>query len=148
LSSYVYRLRKFGNTEVKVNTVVCSENHEENLSPVIRALDPVKWKVFQVLPVYGDFGVITLDQFRAFLIRHSEFSDIIVSEDNDEMTGSYVMVDPLGRFFWRDQECAAGYRYSDPILEVGAKAAFRQSVIFWEKYGKRYAREQEHSVGP
>jgi hypothetical protein len=48
-------------------------------------------------------------------------ADILVSEDNDEMTGSYLMIDPLGRFFWRDG--GDGYRYSAPILEVGAAAA-------------------------
>jgi radical S-adenosyl methionine domain-containing protein 2 len=140
LSSYVRRLRVQGSTEVKVNTVVCSENHREDLSSVIRALGPDKWKIFQVLPVYGDFGVITSDQFRAFLARHREFAGIIVSEDNDEMTGSYVMVDPLGRFFWRDEKCAAGYHYSDPILEAGAEVALRQGTVDWDKYRKRYAR--------
>ncbi len=64
----------------------------------------------------------------------------MVSEDNDEMTGSYVMVDPMGRFFWHAQD-EAGYRYSESILQVGVEAAFASSVISWRKYGRRYERD-------
>jgi radical S-adenosyl methionine domain-containing protein 2 len=39
---------------VKVNTVVSRANVGEDLAPVLAALRPDKWKVFQVLPVYGD----------------------------------------------------------------------------------------------
>lgn len=60
-------------------------------------------------------------------------------EDTEHMTGSYIMVDPSGRFF-QNRKGAAGYDYSPPILEVGAKAAFE--TIGWSavKFQARYAR--------
>ncbi len=107
---------------------------------MIRHLDPDKWKIMRVLPVYGDRDAVTLDEFRAFLDRHQEFASIIVSEDNEDMIASYLMVDPLGRFFWRVRVDGEGYEFSDPILRVGATAALQQCPIAWEKYEKRYDR--------
>jgi radical S-adenosyl methionine domain-containing protein 2 len=54
------------------------------------------------------------------------------------MEGSYIMVDPLGRFF-QNRPGAFGYDYSPPILEVGADRAFAQ--IGWSvlKFARRYA---------
>ena len=139
--TYFAELRSGAGPETKVNTVVSRTNHQEDLSATIRLLRPHKWKIFQTLPVYGTRGAVTTGQFHGFLARHRAFSDIIVSEDNDEMTASYVMIDPLGRFFWRDPAGGPGYSYSAPILEVGARAAFRQVVIAWDRYERRYARD-------
>jgi radical S-adenosyl methionine domain-containing protein 2 len=140
LASCFAQLQSDGGPETKVNTVVSSHNYDEDLSTAIRMLNPHKWKIFQALPVYDTDSVVTRNQYKDFLARHQEFSDIIVSEDNEEMTGSYIMIDPLGRFFWRDPACRHGYRYSVPILEIGARRAFDQIPISWEKYGRRYAR--------
>jgi radical S-adenosyl methionine domain-containing protein 2 len=92
-----------------------------------------------MLPVYGPNAAINGRQFSEFLERHSEFANIIVSEDNHDMTGSYLMIDPLGRFFWRAAKGrATGYRYSDSVSRVGAKEALRQSFFVWDKYVRRY----------
>ena len=42
------------------------------------------------------------------------------------MTGSYVMVDPAGRFF---DNASGAHTYSRPILEVGVEEAFRQVSV-------------------
>ncbi|GAB4061370.1 viperin family antiviral radical SAM protein [Catellatospora paridis] len=137
LYGYVSRLREIAAARIKVNTVVCLANHDEDLSPLIDAVRPDRWKIFQVLPVYGEREAVTPAQFSDFLDRHQRFGKVIVSEDNDEMTGSYVMVDPMGRFFWH-VEGRPGYRYSRPISEVGVAAAFAAAGISWEKYSRRY----------
>ena len=50
--------------------------------------------------------------------RVEEHGITVVPEDNDLMTGSYVMVDPAGRFF---DNAAGAHTYSRPILEVGVE---------------------------
>ena len=57
-----------------------------------------------------------------------------VVEDNDDMRGSYAMVDPAGRFF----DSSLGYhRYSKPILESGVEAAYNQVGIREDKFNSR-----------
>lgn len=108
-----------------VNTVVTSKNWQEDMHPVLRAVGPVvRWKVFQMLPIAGQNDeawkslAITREQFRAFVERHRDLRPI--HEDNDAMTESYVMMDPLGRFF---QNTRGRYTFSRPILEVGVREA-------------------------
>jgi radical S-adenosyl methionine domain-containing protein 2 len=121
---------------IKVNTVVSSWNHDEYLGEVIELLQPDKWKIFQMLPIHGDSGQVSKEQFAAFVHRHRKFREVIVSEDNDLMTGSYLMIDPLGRFFWRTGHL--GYSYSRPIREVGVLPALAEVPIDWGKYADRY----------
>lgn len=86
---------------VMVNSVVTSENWQEDLHDLIGRLRPIRWKVFQALRVQGenegDWGqlAITPSQFRSFIERHHDLSP--VAEGSDLMTGSYVMLDPVGR---------------------------------------------------
>lgn len=127
---------------LKINTVVCSANWEQDLSPVIEKLAPQRWKVLRVLPAINRNLEVTDWQFRAFVERHSALADVMCVEDNDDMVGSYIMVDPSGRFF--QNRCGEpGYDYSPPILEVGAADAFDR--IGWNalKFYARYTRVQE-----
>lgn len=123
---------------LKINTVVCSANWREDLSPVIHELAPTRWKVLRMLPVVNQHLEVCDVKFRAFVDRHSSLDDVMSIEDNDDMIGSYVMVDPSGRFF-QNRAWASEYDYSPPILEVGAAAAF--SRIGWSavKFEGRYA---------
>ena len=50
------------------------------------------------------------------------------------MTGSYVMVDPAGRFF---DNVAGGYTYSRSIIDVGVEEALREVSIDSEKFLSR-----------
>lgn len=50
-----------------------------------------------------------------------------VAEDNDMMTGSYLMLDPLGRFF---QNFGKRHYYSKSILEIGVEEAIMQ--VGWD----------------
>ncbi|MCB9764436.1 MAG: radical SAM protein [Alphaproteobacteria bacterium] len=139
------RARALG-VRVKLNTVLTALNADEDLSPLVRAMRPERWKVFQVLPVEGqndgrveplriDAGA--LERFRA---RHAPlaaegFAPVI--EDNAAMRGSYAMIDPMGRFF---SNASGRHTYSDPILELGAVAAFRQVVFDEARFDARGGR--------
>ena len=58
----------------------------------------------------------------------------VVPEDNDLMTGSYVMVDPAGRFF---DNSAGTHTYSRPILEVGVEQALTDVSVDAGKFLSR-----------
>ena len=58
----------------------------------------------------------------------------VVAESNDLMTGSYVMVDPAGRFF---DNVAGTHAYSRPINQVGVDAALREVSVDPDKFRLR-----------
>ena len=136
------RARALG-IRVKLNTVLTALNRDEDMSDLVRLIGPERWKVFQVLAVTGqNDGVvgpllISRGDVEAFAARHAHlaaegFAPII--EDNDAMTGSYAMIDPLGRFF---SNATGAHTYSAPILEVGVEAAFAQIAFFPVKFEDR-----------
>ncbi|MCC2959334.1 viperin family antiviral radical SAM protein [Massilia sp. IC2-278] len=111
--------------KVKVNTVVNKVNQSDDLTDVIQRLRPDKWKVLRMLPVVDDRLAVPQQAFDDFVRRHAHLAAIRHVEDNQDMTESYLMVDPMGRFFQNvEGGSARGYRYSQPILEAGASAAF------------------------
>ncbi|MFX0113144.1 MAG: hypothetical protein ACFFB3_01210 [Candidatus Hodarchaeota archaeon] len=99
---------------------------------MLEQLQPQRWKVFQVLRIEGqndgrvDDLLITETQFQAFIDRHQAFNPI--AETNDMMRGSYVMLDPLGRFF---QNTTGKHTYSRSILKVSIKEAVKE--VGWDK---------------
>jgi radical S-adenosyl methionine domain-containing protein 2 len=133
---------------VKLNTVVCALNVDQDLSPLVRAIRPDRWKVFQALPMVGqndgriDELLISAEAFERFLARHEHLAGEgfgAIAEDNDAMRGSYLMVDPLGRFFGN---ATGTHVYSAPIIEVGVHAAAAQvgfDTAKFERRGGRYA---------
>lgn len=125
------RVRRAG-LRLKLNTVVTALNWREDMRPYVRLFRPDRWKAFQVLPVEGqndgavDDLLISSAEFAAWVGRHrgldAEGLGPVV-EDNDAMTGSYLMVDPIGRVYGNS---TGRHVYSAPILEVGIAAAARQ----------------------
>ncbi len=109
---------------VKLNTVVTATTWQEDMSDLVRAVAPERWKVFQVLRVVGENDgdveplLITDQQFEAFIARHREFDP--VAESSDAMIDSYAMIDPLGRFYGNS---GGVHGVSAPILDVGVEAA-------------------------
>ena len=123
--------------DIKINTVVSSLNQTEDLSAFIDQAAPNKWKVFKVLPVITRENEVSQDDFIEFLERHSKFENIISSEDNDEMTDSYLMIDPIGRFF-QNSILGSGYSYSTPIVNTGIEDALNEINFDPEKFHGRY----------
>lgn len=131
--------------ELKINTVVNSQNVHEDFSALIQRLAPTRWKVLRVLPVLTQaLGVSTAD-FARFLARHQHFSAVISAEDNADMSQSYLMIDPLGRFF-QNAVCDRGYHYSRPILQAGASDAFSDITVDPTKFAQRYQNPRKEAV--
>ena len=132
---------KLYDIRLKINTVVTSYNCGEDMTGFIEDAAPERWKIMQALRVDGqnDSNVkqfeVTDKQFAAFVERHSSVNGVkVVLENNDLMTGSYVMVDPLGHFF---DNTKGSYAYSRPILQVGAQDALQDVKINPEKFFAR-----------
>lgn len=123
---------------IKLNTVVNRHNQHESLTSLLDEIRPERWKVLRVLPVVSHEAAISPGQFAAYVARHAAYRDIMVVEDNVEMTESYLMIDPLGRFFQNSPTPEARYRYSDPIAEVGVGTAFGQIHFDATRFIGRY----------
>ena len=127
------------NIKVMANTVVTSMNYTEDMHALIRLISPVRWKVFQVLPIEGQNLVdyeslkVTKSQFDCFVRMHSDIP-AMVPEGNELMTESYLMMDPKGRFF---QNSGAKYKLSSSVLEVGISKAFEEVVFNHDKFNER-----------
>lgn len=128
---------------LKVNTVVNHFNHTEDFRSFILDMKPERWKIFQALPVVGQNDA----RINEFTISDNEFEQYVernrgvenggtrvVPENNDLMTGSYVMIDPLGRFY---DNVSGRYSYSSPILKVGVEAALEEVAIDTERFEMR-----------
>lgn len=130
-------VRRYG-IRLKMNTVVTAINWQEDMTGIVSAINPQRWKVFQMLPIsrendtYAHSLSVSPEQFRAFVARHKSLNP--VAEDNNDMLGSYIMLDPAARFF---QNFNNEYAYSRSILEVGVEYAL--SEVGWES-GKFYRR--------
>jgi len=116
--------------KLKINSVITALNYKENMGKLLEILKPDRWKVFQVLPIknenceYVSDLLISRKQFEFFIKRHKKYNPIV--ENNNLMINSYVMIDPRGRFF---QNSSKSYSFSQPILKVGIKTAFKE--IHW-----------------
>ena len=128
---------------VKINTVVTRSNLRECLSEFIIEARPERWKLLQVLPVKGQNDhlvgkqVISADEFDRYVQinrRVEAYGITVVPESNDLMTGSYVMVDPAGRFF---DNVAGSHTYGRSIMEVGVDEALKDVSVDSEKFLSR-----------
>jgi radical S-adenosyl methionine domain-containing protein 2 len=125
--------------DLKVNTVVNAMNWQEDLSPLIQLLTPKKWKVLKMLPTLTEDLAISDAQFQAFVHRHETKISVMCAEDNIDMSESYIMIDPLGRFYQNSTE-HKGYNYSSPIMDVGIAEAFSQVMFSSPKFCSRYVK--------
>lgn len=124
---------------VKLNTVVSALNWRDDFTGFLQDHAVERWKVLQVLHVDGENDAafprmaVTRNQFRAFVERHDSVRQrmMVAVEDNDAMRGSYLMVDPLGRFFSNAQ---GGHRYSEPIWSVGWDTAIAQVEVSSDRF--------------
>nr|WP_081957802.1 viperin family antiviral radical SAM protein [Nonlabens ulvanivorans] len=124
---------------LKINTVVNAYNYQEDFTDFITSSNPKRWKVLQVLPIIEqndskvDEFIISQNQFNDFVNRHDSV-DYMIPESNSAIKGSYVMVDPAGRFF---DNANGKHHYSEPILEVGVKEAITAMNYDIDKFTKR-----------
>jgi radical S-adenosyl methionine domain-containing protein 2 len=130
-------------TKLKINTVVTSANFTERMDDFIREARPVRWKIMQVLPIDGPDSrvdedlLVTALQFDEFVWRNRGVWSAgvrVVAETNDKMLGSYLMVDPAGRFY---DNLGGSYDYSRPILEVGVREALADVSLAGDVFADR-----------
>ncbi len=128
---------------LKVNTVVNRVNHTEDFRSFILAMRPERWKIFKALPVEGQNDArineftITDGEFERYVQRNRSVEQCgitVVPESNDLMTGSYVMVDPLGRFY---DNAKGRHTYSRPIREIGVAAALEDVAVYTDRFEQR-----------
>ncbi|MBE1275022.1 viperin family antiviral radical SAM protein [Enterovibrio baiacu] len=132
------QLRQFApETKLKINTVVNRHNLDENLTDVMRSLQPSKWKVLRVLPVFESIPTVTDEEFERFVKRHQSVQSIMSIENNDTMTGSYLMVSPDGRFY-QNGGTQDGYLKSRSLLSTPIAMALAETGFHPEKFARRY----------
>ncbi len=109
---------KFYGYKFGVNTVVNRYNESENMNEFLNFYKPDRWKVFNTLRVDGQndklFDIIKPNPggWEYFREIHKNQPNAVF-EDNCDMISSYMLIDPLGRFF----ENTAGYHtYSDSLI--------------------------------
>ena len=142
----ILEMLKEAGVRLKINTVVTLQNCDEDLGGFVSRARPERWKLFQVLPVGGQNDgqvnnlLIAQEEFDRYVARNRYVESLgitVVPESNELMTGSYVMVDPAGRFF---DNVAGVHRYSRPINEVGVKAALEEVTVDPDKFRSRNGR--------
>lgn len=158
-SALLKSLQKAG-CRTKVNTVVSALNCREDFTSFLVEHAVERWKVLQALHVVGENDsafphlAVSAQEFQTFLQRHQSLVQqmMVAAEDNEAMRGSYLMVDPLGRFF---SNIHGGYRYSEPIWLVGWDKARDQIEVDVQRFlargglydWRRMSREAPHSEG-
>lgn len=131
-------------TGLKINTVVTKLNFNQNLANDLIKLKPKRWKILRMLPISSQNekanDIIPSDEeFNAFIDINRDIAERngikVVSEENFEMTGSYIMISPDGKFF---NNIDGEHKYSeDYILDVGIEEALSQTPLLREVFYKR-----------
>nr|BAE30787.1 unnamed protein product [Mus musculus]BAE30790.1 unnamed protein product [Mus musculus]BAE30927.1 unnamed protein product [Mus musculus] len=128
----------------KINSVINRFNVDEDMNEHIKALSPVRWKVFQCLLIEGENSgedalreaerfLISNEEFETFLERHKEVS-CLVPESNQKMKDSYLILDEYMRFL----NCTGGRKDpSKSILDVGVEEAIKFSGYDEKMFLKR-----------
>lgn len=122
---------------IKLNTVVNDLNADADMGNAIATFRPDRWKIFRMLPVTTDDLAVSSERFEAFVARHMRYGGVMCVEDNDAMNESYLMLDPLGRFFQNTRDCR-GYEYSRSVDVVGARQAFTEWRFAAASFASRY----------
>jgi len=128
---------------LKVNTVVTQLNYQEDMSDFMLTLAPHRWKVFQVLKVAGQNEqtveplLITNEEFEVFKKNHRYLTSKslnVVFESNTAMRGSYLMLDPCGRFFTNRN---GWHEYTSSIFDVGVEQAVADTMWNSKRFVER-----------
>lgn len=128
--------------KIKVNTVVSKLNYNQILANKIAKFKPIRWKILRILPIKSQNDeakeyIPTDEEYKTFVENNKEIAEKaeikVVAEDNEDMTGSYLMISPDGKFFNNIEGC---HKYSESILE-GIEKALQQVPLRREIFYKR-----------
>lgn len=104
------------------------------MSFIVNELRPMRWKIFQMLPLLGENCgpgainnaedlAVSADQFQAYVSTNTRSlwdASIVEAESNDAMRSSYILIDEAGRFL---DSSGGGKVPTSSILDVGLDAA-------------------------
>lgn len=136
--SLIKKIKDLG-YKLKINTVVNAYNYDENLNEFITWANPERWKVFQALRIEGqndkqfDEIKVSSKKYLSFINRHSKQLSL-VAEDNEAMTGSYLLIDPQGRLF---ENSEGRHTYSDSLIKNDIDHCLNQINLNREMFEKR-----------
>ena len=119
---------------IKLNTVVTSANYTDDMTDIVKEINPTRWKIFQVLKIEEENDgrvealLISESCFDEYIERHlqslASTSIQVVPENNDAMLGTYAMIDAIGRVYTNQN---GYYLYSeDTIQEFGFVRCWNQ----------------------
>lgn len=134
----VSMIRKY-KYKLKINTVVSHYNWFNDMNGFINYALPERWKVFQALRIEGqndtqfDEIKVSAEQYENFLNIHSR-QPSLVPEDNEAMTGSYLLIDPLGRMF---ENTHGIHTYSDSLINHSVEHCLNQITLNRDTFIKR-----------
>lgn len=123
---------------LKINTVVNAMNWKENMQSFIDFAQPLRWKLFQALKVQGqndehfEAMKISKQQFEFFIDNH-KFPNMVI-EDNELMTGSYLLIDPQGRMF---ENSKGTHTYSESVYQQTVDKCLSQINLNRTNFEKR-----------
>jgi len=129
--------------KIKVNTVVTKLNYKQVLAHKIATFKPIRWKILRMLPVkfqndMAEEYVPKDDEYNFFVNNNKETAKKlgikVVTEANEDMTGSYLMISPDGKFFNNVEGCL---KYSKPLLSVEIEEVLRETPLRREVFYKR-----------
>jgi len=124
-----------------LNTVVTALNAHEDLTSLVNETRPMRWKIFQVLPMgsenMGEAAaqkghdvtslLVSAEQFAAYVARARAGAadpSVIEPEDNTMMQASYILVDEYGRLL--DTSTGTKLPTSASVLDEGVEAVAQE----------------------
>ena len=143
----ISHLCKSYHIKFKINTVVCSENWQEDMSELINIIKPARWKVFQCLLIDGEnVGASALRNAKEMAIDSHQFNHFcnthknikcLVPEPNELMRNSYLILDEYMRFLNNvNGKKEPGYSILDiEMSEALSKSGFDRKA-FYKRGGK------------
>ena len=126
--------------KLKINTVVNKINLNEDFNEFFSQVNPDRIKFFQVLkPNYKlkhnyDDLLITQTEYDNFVKKHSNFSKIICSENNEAMLNAYYILDNDGCFL-DNKSC----KMSRSLVDNELSEVLKDITVNQDKYLARYS---------
>ncbi len=132
-------IKKYG-YKLKINTVVNKYNFEEDFNGFINYAKPSRWKVFQAMKVQGQNDAtfeevrVTDEEYDLFIYKHRH-NHCIVPENNADMTQSYLLIDPKGRFY--ENNGVDNNKHSDSLITHSVDHCIKQITLNRETFVSR-----------
>ena len=129
-------IKKYG-YKLKINTVVNKYNFEEDFNAFIKYTAPDRWKVFQAMKVQGQNDAtfeevrVSDDEYDLFIDKHRH-NHCIVPENNADMTQSYLLIDPKGRFY--ENNGVDNNKHSDSLITHSVDHCISQITLNRETF--------------